>query len=133
MQSELGATLESMALQRAATADEMAKALTPVAESMARLTEETRQTLERIVSQSQRGHAEAVSAVRASSQVAGNAASDLRSAMLRVQDQVRELTEAAKEARETPPVNPWGPAIVAALLPTLAVLWLGWKCGLLHL
>ena len=130
MQSELTTTLESLALQKAATAEDMAQALLPVAESMARLTEETRQTLARIVHQAQQGHTAAIEAVAVSTKAAKDVARDLGTAMLRVEDQVQKLMDAATEEKKNPPTNPWGPAVLAALLPTAAVLWLMWKLNL---
>jgi molecular chaperone GrpE (heat shock protein) len=131
MQTEVTTAIESLALQKSATAEDMAKAMLPVAESMARLTEETRQTLGRIVSQSQQGHKAATEAIATSTKAAKEVASDLGTSMLRVQDQVQRLLNATQAAQENPPVNPWGPAIIAALLPTTAVLWLAWKLNLI--
>ena len=129
MQSEVATTLDSLTLQKAATAEDMANALMPVAESMARLTEETRQTLARVVSQSQQGHKAALEAMAASTKAAQTVASDLSSTMLRVEHQVERLLEAARANERDPPTSPWVPAIVAALLPLGAVLWLTWKLG----
>ncbi|MDT7953053.1 MAG: hypothetical protein RQ966_16240 [Acetobacteraceae bacterium] len=131
MQADLSASLESLALQKAAAADELARALLPVAESMTLLTEETRQTLEGIVAQSRSGHAKALAAIQDSTEVAKAAASSLTSAMLRVEHQVSQFEIQAREAREAK-TSPWGPAIVAALIPLTAVLWLAWRLGALR-
>ena len=132
MQSEVATTLESLALQKAAMAEDMARALLPVAESMARLTEETRQTLARVVRQSQQGHRAATEAIATSTKAARDAARDLSSSMLKFDHQVSSLLETTRAAERSRPTNPWGPAILAALVPTGAVLWMAWMLGLLH-
>jgi uncharacterized membrane protein YccC len=133
MQSDLSAKMDELTRVQASSVEDLALRLTPVAEAMARLTEESRQTLERVVTQSRQGHAEAVAAVKASTKTTSEAAARLSTGMVKVEDQVRQLQEAAREAREDRPPSPWGPAIIAALLPTAAVLWLAWKVGALAL
>jgi len=133
MQVDLSSQLESFQRMQSASTEDLAARLTPIAEAMASLIEQTRQTMERVVTQAAAGHKQAVAAVEGSTKAAQSAASEIRSAMLRVEDQVRKLEEAAKDARENPPTSPWGPAIISALLPLGAVLWLAWKMGVLTL
>ncbi|WP_042442206.1 IncQ-type mobilization protein MobB [Azospirillum sp. B510] len=131
MSQDVAEALKDLQTSRAQTVEDLARQLAPLAAAMASLTEETRRTLERVTQQSAAGHQQAVTAVRGSTQAAQQAADQLRAGMLRVEDQTRRLLEGLRDARETPPPSPWPPALVAAVVPLAAVLWLAWRVGVM--
>ena len=131
MGRDVSEALEQLRQSRAQTVEDLARQLAPLAQAMTSLTEETRRTLERVTQRSAAGHQQAVTAVRASTQAAQQAADQLTSSMMRVEEQTKRLLEGLHEAREMPPPSPWPPALVAAVVPLTAVLWLAWQVGAL--
>lgn len=132
VRADLEATLQEAAIHQATTVDDLARRLLPVAEAMARLTEATRLALDQAAEASSadraamdRRHADQVAASKA-------IADTLAAAMARAQTTLA-TTSAAMQAAAQRQVSPWLPALVAAALPTVAVLWLAWRAGVLRL
>lgn len=128
----LEATLQEAALHQATTVDDLARRLLPVAEAMARLTEATRLALDQMAQASTRE--QAATARRHADQVTASrtAGDTLAAAMAQAQATLTDTTTAIQTAARRQ-VNPWIPALAAALLPLAAVLWLAWKVGALRL
>lgn len=131
MQTDLQGKIEALKMSQAQSAEQMAELMLPLAEAMARLTEETRQTLTSVVTQSRKGHETALASVQETSTALRKVSLDAHASMIQVRDQIAELHMARNN--QPRPQSPWLPAFLFSLVPTLAVLWLAWKLGAVHM
>ena len=132
LQRDLETKAEALRQTQAQTVEALAEALLPVATAMGRLTEETRRTLERI-EESSREEREQMARRHAEQVAKSQAVTDrLATAMSQAENTIAALTAATHQANQERP-SAWGPALVAAMLPLLAVMALAWKLGVLRL
>ena len=131
LQHDVEAKAETLRQTQAQTVEALAAALLPVATAMALLTEETRRTLERI-EESAHEEREQMAQRHKEQMAKSQAVADrLATATSQAERTMQSLTQAMSQAAEERP-SPWGPALVSALLPLLAVMALAWKLGVLR-
>jgi len=135
MHEDLGTRIEALRVAATQAGEDTAKAMLPAAQAMAALIEESKRqavALQKANSKTQQDTAKAISDTV---KQVDDLAKKLNSALLKLQGQADDTRQAIYDAAAEKPINPWIPASVcaltAALVPTLAILWLAWRVGAL--
>ena len=131
LQASLDAQTKTLRDQTETALGELTRHWTPIRADMAALIAETASALTASADQAQSGHRAAVRSVTMIAREAGATITKLTTAEAALERQATRVRTIAAELRSIRIPNPWPPALIAGLTPTLAVIWLAWRAGLI--